>query len=339
MTTNIMQQYIKITKNFIKTFTKMFLAEKYNEKISNEYIKTYIEARIYNFGEEKQRFFYRRIYETLMNKKEELIENLDKKNKEKFTQILDANLKLYQYIFYADGVRKYADLEEFSKTICEEREKKFNVEPIKKLENKVYKIIKQYNEEKELFLKSFDTKDFSLDIQKYILINNTYKVNLNYNFKLPYIYSNKIIDEVYNEGTINEDKLIIEYILLVPICIKDIMNSDFDTKYLVDFANTLYKKEKKIKQTLRVIDDLAIQDKIILKVTYTDFIENKDLIYSLMQDGFKFAIIIDDNFSVTDANLRKLNVFSYMLVPRKSKNYEKIKDKETKINNIVIYDL
>ena len=81
MTTNIMQQYLKITKNFIKTFTKLFLAEKYNEKISNEYIKTYIEARIYNFGEEKQRFFYRRIYETLINKKEELIENLDKKNK------------------------------------------------------------------------------------------------------------------------------------------------------------------------------------------------------------------------------------------------------------------
>lgn len=339
MTTNIMQEYIKIVRTFLKDFSKIFLAEQYSEKYANEYIKTYIEARIYNFTEEEQKFFYKRIYESLNHKKEEMEATLDKKNKVMQIDLLESNLQVYQYILYIDGVRPIADMQEFCKHICEERSEKLNLEPIKNLEKKIYKKIKEYDEKKEVFLKSFDTKDFSLDIEKYTLINNTYKVKLNYNFKLPYIYSNKIIDEVYNEGTINEDKLIIEYTLLVPVCIKDINKADFDARYLVEFANTLYKKDKKIKQTLRVIDDLAIQDKIILKITNTDFTENKDLIYSLIKDGFKFAIIIDDSFSVTDTNLRKLNIFKYMLVPKKSKNYEKIKDKEMKINNIVIYDL
>ena len=200
-------------------------------------------------------------------------------------------------------------------------------------------MIKTYNEQKETFLESFDTKDFSLEIEKYILIDNTYKVNINYNFKLPYIYSNKVIDEVYNEGTINEDKLIIEYTLLVLKCIRDIEKADFNTKYLVDFARTLYKKDKKIKQTLRVLDDLAIQDKIILKITNKDFIENTDLVHSLIQQGFKFAIIIDDSFDMTESNLRRLNIFEYMLVPKENKNYEKIKEKENQITNKIIYDL
>ena len=62
MTTNIMEQYIKNTKVFIKDFTKLFFLDKYNEEISKEYIEAYIEARIYNFGDNTQRYFYKRIY-------------------------------------------------------------------------------------------------------------------------------------------------------------------------------------------------------------------------------------------------------------------------------------
>ena len=338
MTNNIMQQYIKNIKAFLIMFTKLFLEETYIEKISNEFIKTYIEARVYNYGEEG-RFFYKRIYDTLTKKKKEIEKDLDKKNKEKQEKALDNNLKIYQYILYIDGVRNIENMEEFLNLICEKRQSEFNILTRKAFKNKITKLINDYQEKKVAFLQSFDTKDFSLNIEKYTLIDDTYKVNLDFNFKLPYIYSNKVIGEVYNEGTINEDKLIIEYTLLVPVCIKDIEKGDFDTKYIVEFARTLYSKEKKIKQTLKIIDNLAIQDKIIFKIYYNDFIENKELIYSLIQDGFKFAIIIDGSFEVTDANLRKLNIFKYMLVTKGNKNYFKIKQKEIKINNIIIYDL
>ena len=223
MTSNLMEQYIKKTTTFLKNFTKMFLAEKYDETVSNEYIDAYIDSRIYNFGETEQKFFYKRIYASLLEKKNE-IRKLYPKIDEK---ILEDHLELYQFVFYIDDVRPISDLTEFVNTICDKRKTMFEIEGIKNIENRILKSIKKYREEKEDFIKKYQTEDFSLQIDKYTLIKNTYKVNINYNFKIPYIYSNTVINEVYNDGTVNEDKLIIEYILLTLECIKDINNADF----------------------------------------------------------------------------------------------------------------
>jgi len=333
MTSNIMEQYIKNTKVFINNFTKIFFAENYNEKISNEYIDTYIDARIYNFGETSQRFFYRRIYFSLMEKKIKLEEN-----KELDKSIVEKNLKLYQFIFFIDGVRPITDIDEFITSMYEKRLTKFELDNSRGLKERMSKLIKNYIKEKEEFSKKYETEDFSLNISKYILIDNTYKVDLDYNFKIPYIYSNEVVQEVYNEGIINEDKLIIEYILLTFVCIKDIDKGDFETKYLVDFANTLYEKQNKLKQSLRLIENPAMQDKVYLKIKFSDFESNKEMIYSLMKDGFKFAIIIDNTFSPTVINIKKLAVFEYLIVPSGIKCYEKIKNYETKITNTIIYE-
>ena len=335
MTTNLMDEYIKITKTFLKDFTKAFFAEKFVDAISNEYIKAYIEARIYNFEEEKHRFFYRRIYINLIKKSKEIKENspiLD-------GQLIEDNLKMYQYVFYFDGVRGIQEPKAFIKEMCEKRTTKFGLIKITGLEDRIYKMAKKYDEDKEKFVKNLDTQDFTLKIEKYILIDNTYKVDLDFNFNLPYIYSKKVINEVYNDGVINEDKLIIEYNLLVGVCINDINKCNFDTKYLVNFANTLFEKEKKLRQTLRIIDNTAIQDKIILKIKYQDFEKNKEIIYSLMKEGFKFALILDDNFETTMDNIRKLDMFQYLLVPENNKNYDFIKENEIRISKTIIYDI
>jgi len=335
MTTNIMQQYIKNTKSFLKNFTMLFLSEKYNEKISNELINSYIEARVYNFGDSEFTFFYKRIQSSIEKKKEELLEKIKEKDKE----TLNLNTDIYQFIFYADGVRQITDLEEFSQMLCEKRTTDYGLKAEKGLEKKFTKLIKEFNDHKKKFVNGMITPDFTLMIEKYINIDNTYKAYLDFNFRLPYIYSDKIINEVYNEGTINEDKLIITYMLLTAECIKDIEEGNFGQKYLVNFAGSLLDKDKKIKQTLRVINDPAIQDKIISKITYADFKSHKNLIYDYVKEGFKFAMIIDDSFIVTDANLRGLKLFNYILVKPNSKNYAKIKNKESKISNTVIYDV
>ena len=236
-------------------------------------------------------------------------------------------------------IRPITDIDEFAKTICEKRNTKFKLDSIRGLENRIIKLYKKYLKEKEDFFKQFETTDFSLNIEKYILIDNTYKVSLDYNFKIPYIYSFEVINEVYNTGTVYEDKLIIEYILLASICIKDIEKGNFTTRYIVELANSLFKKQGKLKQTLKVINNAAIQDKVFLKINYSDFEEYKELIYSLIQDGFRFALIIDDTFSPTLLNLKKLSIFKYLLVPENSKNYDKIQENETKLENTVIYDI
>ena len=335
MTTNLMEQYIKNTEGFINDFTKAFFADNFNEKISKEYISTYIDARIYNFGDEEQKFFYKRITESLNNKTEELLEE----NKKLDAKLLNEYVKMYDFIYYIDDVRTLDDIREFISLLYERRNEKFKfTAPIRGLENRLFKMSKDYRTKKEQLMRDINTDDFELRIEKYILVDNTYKVNIDYKFKIPYIYSNKVIEEVYNDGVINEDKLIIEYTMLTPMCIRDINEGNFAKKYIVDFANSLFKKSKKLNQTLRVINNLAIQDKVILKITYTDFDSNKELIYGLMQDGYRFAIILTDDFNATLANIKKLEVFKYLIVPENGKSYDLVHANHTKINNEIIYD-
>lgn len=335
MTANLMDQYIQNTRNNIKDFTKMFFGEEYNEEISNEYIDTYIESRIYNFGEGEDKFFYIRINSNLSIKKNELQMRFPKIEE----KVLDDNLRIYQFVFYIDGVRPIADLPQFCKLVCDKRNTQFELKSVINLEERLSKLIKRVNEEKESFFKKYETEYFSLNIEKYKLIDNTYKVDLNYEFKIPYIYSEKVIEEVYNEGVINEDKLMIEYTLLTLLCIKDVNKGNFDTKYIVNFASSLYKKKQKLKQTLKILDNAVAQDKVFLKLNYHDFEENKELIYELMKDGFRFAIIIDDTFNPSIMELKKLSIFKYLLIEEQSKNYDEIKRLEQYINNIVIYEV
>ncbi len=335
MTTNLMDQYIQNTRNNIKDFTKMFFGEEYNEEISNEYIDTYIESRIYNFGEGEDKFFYIRINSNLSIKKNELQMRFPKIEE----KVLDDNLRIYQFVFYIDGVRPIADLPQFCKLVCDKRNTQFELKSVINLEERLLKLIKRVNEEKESFFKKYETEYFSLNIEKYKLIDNTYKVDLNYEFKIPYIYSEKVIEEVYNEGVINEDKLMIEYTLLTLLCIKDINKGNFDTKYIVNFASSLYKKKQKLKQTLKILDNAVAQDKVFLKLNYQDFEENKELIYELMKDGFRFAIIIDDTFNPSIMELKKLSIFKYLLIAEQSKNFDEIKRVEQYLNNIVIYEV
>ena len=335
MTTNLMDQYIQNTRNNIKDFTKMFFGEEYNEEISNEYIDTYIESRIYNFGEGEDKFFYIRINSNLSIKKNELQMRFPKIEE----KVLDDNLRIYQFVFFFVGVRPIADLPQFCKLVCDKRNTQFELKSVINLEERLLKLIKRVNEEKESFFKKYETEYFSLNIEKYKLIDNTYKVDLNYEFKIPYIYSEKVIEEVYNEGVINEDKLMIEYTLLTLLCIKDINKGNFDTKYIVNFASSLYKKKQKLKQTLKILDNAVAQDKVFLKLNYQDFEENKELIYELMKDGFRFAIIIDDTFNPSIMELKKLSIFKYLLIAEQSKNFDEIKRVEQYLNNIVIYEV
>lgn len=334
MTSNLMKSYVKNTKVFIKNFSKIFLGQAYNEKICEEYIDTYIDARIYNFGDESQKFFYKKVLSSLSKKKGDL-KKIDKELEEKN---LEDHLQVYQFILYIDGVRPFTDLKEFVKSICESRKSKFELGSVSNLENRLYKESKRYLDQKEELMEANDTKDFSLDIDKCILIDNTYNVDLSFNFKFPYIYSSQVIQEVYNNGVINEDKLLIEYMLLSEVCIKDINKCNFATKYLVNFASTLLDKPKKTKQMLNVFDDPAIQEKVYMKIKYKDLKEYQEIIYDFMKDGFKFAIIIDEEFYPSQVTYKKISMFDYIIVSENVKSYSKIRDDENRIKNIIIYE-
>ena len=318
----------------MKAFNKAFFAENYNEEISNYYIEEYINARIYNEGDENQRYFYKKIASSLEYKTKEIRNDYKYLEDIFFKHIED----MYEFIYYVDGLRKLEDLKAFSKEICNIRKEKFEYSPITGLDERLYRMMRDFMAAKEDIVSEAMSEDFTLNVQKYILIDNTYKAELKYNFRIPYIYSNKVIEEVYNEGTVYEDKLMIEYIMLVAECIKDIDKCDFDKRYIADFACSLISKKNKLKQTLNIIENQAIQDKIILKISYKDFVKNRELIYEFIKDGYKFAIVIDDEFYFDIVELKKLDIFEYMIVPLQNENYEDIKANENLMSIEVIYE-
>lgn len=334
MTYNIMAEYIEYTKKFLKEFMQEFFKEQYNKEVSNEYIETYIDARYSNYGgNENQRVFYRRIYSALKKTEENLIYN---QNDEKH-KIIKNMLETYQYIFFIDYVRPLKkDLREFINEMYEKRTIKFGMKRDGALRDNLYKMIKEFRDKKEKYLKKFESDDFELIITKYPLIKDVYKVDLKYNFKLPYIFSDNAIADVYNENIVNEDKIIIEYLMLTVFNIRMILEGKFNTQYLVDFPITLFEKRKKLDQALRIINDPSIQEKIKIKIKYREFIVHREEIYELMKKGYKFAIIVDDSFIISREHIRKLEIFNYIILSKKLKYFEEFQENSEGLENIII---
>lgn len=334
MTYNIMAEYTEYTKNFLYELLQEYFKEQYDKEIAKEYIETYIEARYNNYGgNENQRVFYRRIYSALQKKETELEYNSD----EEKHQIIKNMLETFQYIFYIDFVRPLRiELKEFVNQMYEKRITKFEMKRDGNLKDNLYKMIKKFREQKEKYLNSFNSEDFELVTTKYHLIKDVYKVELKYNFKLPYIFSSQAIEDVYNENIVNEDKLIIEYLMLTVFNIRLILEGKFNTQYLVKFPMSLFDKPKKLEQALRIINDPAIQDKIKIKIKYRDFIIHRDEIYELMKSGYKFAVIIDDSFIISKEHIKKLTIFDYVLLSKKLEYFEEFQENAEGLENLII---
>ena len=334
MTYNIMAEYIDYTKKFLQELLEEYFKEQYDKEIAKEYIDTYIVARYSNYGgNEKQRVFYRRIYSALQKKSQELEYNAD----EEKHKIIKNMLETFQYIFYIDFVRPIKiELKEFINQMYEKRIEKFEMKRDGTLRDNLYKMIKNFREEKEKYLKSFESEDFELVITKYPLIKDVYKVNLKYNFKLPYIFSSQAIEDVYNENIVNEDKFIIEYLMLTVFNIRMILEGKFNTQYLIDFPMSLFEKTKKLDQALRIINDPIIQDKIKIKIKYRDFIIHRNEIYELMKSGYKFAVIIDDSFIISKEHIKKLEIFEFVILSKKLEYYEEFKEYADQLENLII---
>ena len=334
MTYNIMAEYIDYTKKFLYELLEEYFKEQYDKEMAKEYIETYIDARYNNYGgNENQRVFYRRIYSALQKKEEELEYNAD----EEKHPIIKNMLETFQYIFYIDFVREIKiELREFVNQMYEKRITKFEMKRDGSLKDNLYKMIKKFREEKEKYLKSFDSEDFELVTTKYHLIRDVYKVDLKYNFKLPYIFSDKAIQDVYNENIVNEDKYIIEYLMLTVFNIRMILDGKFNTQYLVDFPMSLFGKTKKLDQALRIINDPAIQEKIKIKVKYRDFIIHRNEIYELMKNGYKFAVIIDDSFIISKEHIKKLEIFNFVILSKKLEYFDEFQEYADQLENLII---
>lgn len=322
---NIVENHITKTQRRFKRYCNLILRSKYDKKVCDELIQTYIDARYYNYNvDDEIKIFYRRIFESLKLKAQKMIK--EDKSKE---ELVENTLSLFQYFFYFDFVRKNVELSEVVRRISEKRINEFNLKSAQNddFEKTFNKLVKQDIKEVENTLKAYNSNEFELDINKIIPSNNNYyRVKLKYNFTFPEVYSIEAIEETFNSDLISEDKLFVEYPMIAIKSLKDILDGNFAKIYIVDFSTDLLNKKQKLDQILKIVESQAVQDKINFEITYKDFLENKSKIYELVKRGFNFCLKTEEEMpKLKQDELKILDIFNCIIVDTNDVNKSKYK--------------
>lgn len=330
MICNVLKEYINITEDEINDYMKLIFENQYLKRISDKFIEAFLNVRFYNFYKKDENLTFRKNFFNAIKQKEQKI-LLEDPDDEKLIK----NMALfYYYILYFDKISYKKDLSETINKLFKLR-KKILDKNNEEFKSNFYNTYNEYLKKKENFVKQFEDEEFFLKISPYTGINDVNKVILKYNIKFPIIYSNIAIDRTFNNGITSEDKLYIEYSLISAEIINDLTRGNFKKQYIIEFESSLLKKSKKLKSLFNIIDNPATQDKISLKIYYSEYIENKEEVHELMRLGYKFAVIIDDKIDTDFSTLIKLNIFNYIIISKNLKYYNDIMQNKVILKNII----
>lgn len=331
MTINIMNEYIELTKMQINEYMKLVFGEKFNQSYCDIFLERYINIRYFNYYEnEFHETARRKILDHLKRVGEEIIiNNIDDR------ELIENMRVFFYYVLYFDNVVYYKDLRQKIQQIAKVKQRVFK-QDIYDFEEKLYQKMQEAINEKEEVIKRFTSDEFYIKLTNYPDKLKVYRVNLKYNnIKFPLEYSEFAINKAFQMGLVNEDKLVVEYYLIVLQILKDILKLNFKKRYIVEFAETLLKKPKKIKSILNIINNAAIQDKISLKIRYEQFLKNQETVYELMREGYKITAILDNSFDATFKNIESLQMFEFVIINRNLKQYEEIINNKGDLHNII----
>ena len=343
---NLMDTYLNFTEKKIRKYMKIIFNTEYDEELINEYLRTYINARYYNIRntDKPARAFYLRILDELEYKEDILMEkcedesqNLDEKQAR--LNMIHKVKEVFGYILFFDNVRNVENfktidsIREIIQKILEIVNPSLDTEKEKEIEDKLYKEIKSDMIGKDVFLDKFETDEFSLMFENTEFSDEIYYVKLEHNIKMPIQYSDSAIEKVYTEGIVSEDKLQIEYILLSIISIRDIVNGNFKDCYIAEFATSLFKKKQKLNGILSLIGNQALQEKISLSISYSDYVKNQKSVLEYTKKGYEFAITLDNSIKSIE-DVEKLKMFKIVIVPKDLVLYKEIKE-DNSLSNVI----
>lgn len=304
---NVITEYTNFIKRSLTKISKLMLGKNYSDEDFSKLLDVYVKARYYDSLDRKSKSPY---FNTKSYVKEEL-SNLEKKS-----NISAPVLNIYNEVLSLE--QSNYNSKEFLNNTLEDREK-LRLSSEKPLEE-VASICDEINKKRREIQKAFSCKDFFCDYKA----TNFYKVfivNLDYSFSIPKLYSDFAINKVYTSGVVNEDKLFVEYHLITCKLFNEILSFDFSNNYIIEFACSLLDKENKLSKLFSIIDNDICKEKLCLKITSSEFEQYKDKILDFINEGYNFAIKIDDEY-VDSLEKRKLitSIFKYVIINSGNKN-------------------
>lgn len=319
---NMLDEYIKFEKNNISLFAKEVLADYYDEEIFAKLLNTYVENRYYNFYSDTDNNLEENIFDHLSKTLEKLVEGVDLDTKSKINEMY----LLFNYILCFDEVNSIND-KTLVRLLCDYRRELFSMNDTI-FQNNISKFIDSTRKKREKFFDYFHTDDFY--IKKYMTSKeNVVDIELNHKIKFPKLYSEYAIDRVFTTGSINEDRLFVEYYLITNVIIKDIRACIYDNYYLIEFATSLFENKEKYEKLINIASDDCFKNQTVMKITYDDYAKHSGSVKDMIRDGFKFAISINDD-DVKEDEFLLLDIFEYIIVNKNSK-YCNTSEKNDKI--------
>ena len=319
MARNVFKDYIEADKRYLREYINLVTEKKINSKIRNMILDTYTNIRYYDACEH--------VKKTLIDNIEyHVIENYIKLFKEKDNR---ANIP---YIVDSLIIIRYVILLEMSvignnknlqnQVVSYEENIKGKYRDTQVLINDLIKKIKDENRKKEKYINGLLSNDFSVT-KRNTNINDVFEIFLNTSIKVPDLYSEVAVSRVYNSDAIYEDRTLVFYFLISREILIDMINGKHSYKYIAAFPASIVTKHNKLLNLLKVIDGDYLRDRVILKVNYKDYLEQKEEFDKLIHEGYSLAVIIDDEF---DDNVVLLNVFTYILLDEKAdqKKFKKL---------------
>ena len=330
MTINLMNTYIDITKKQINEYLKMTIGKEYKKQYVDRFVDKYINIRYYNFYTNDSNHAIRKnVLEALKNLEEDLIiTNIN----DRYT-IQTINM-FFTFVLHLDNVVYYKDISKIAERIIELRKERLNIyEP--EWEMLFVSKMQEWIDKKATLISCTENPHFALKIVNYPDHISVYKVKLKHNIKFPKVYSEFAINKGFKSGLVDEDKLTVEYYMVVSQIIKDVLKQNFKRQYVIEFAPSILTKPRKEKSLLNIISNSAIQERISLKVKYSEYKQNKEKIHELLRNGYQFAVVLDSSFSGTYKEIENLQIFKYVIVKIGTKQHEKITKENMELSNII----
>ena len=305
MAHNIVKEYIDFDRKSINNYINTITEKKLNSKICEMILDIYINIRYYDSYKHIKKNTIDDIYFYVQD---EFTKNFENKNNEKNLNLIKDALIIIRYVFLTE---KYSKDNNISKLLVNfESKLKDEYQDSKIIISDLIKNIKSDIHSKEKFINNTASSDFSV----YKMDTNlagVYNLCFENTVKIPDLFSNIAINRVYNNGTINEDKMLVLYLLASREVLKDIVSFNYGNVYLLDFDNNLLNKRNKLNNLLKIFDNDYLKERMIIKINYKNYLDNKDSVDELIHNGYSFAIIIDSEYN--DGTVL-LDIFTYIIV-------------------------
>ena len=300
--------------------------------IKNEFFKAYINVRYYNIYEANEFSnprFVSRVENTIKKLGSKIISEY-KGSDNKYSDKIEKYIRLFMtvanfeqiYNSKADNKRKQ---ELYFKTLNNYyRDDDLDNSNIKYLVNSIIKIKKKYDDTIFYILDSLNSDKFGLKFSRINDLKNTFGVKLLQNIDFDKMYSSYIINKTYKEGIIAEDKISVTIALLLKQLVLDMLNTDYDNKYVIYLPSSLYDKEKKYERFIKSLNDDYAKSHVSILVSIKDFLDNRDYIKEFTKEGYNFSIVYDSEVKILYEDYGNLYIANNIFIDKDSINVKKV---------------